>query len=162
MSILRNKDFMPSFCCSTKFLNLLDGIREFKITAICSKTFSRTLFTIATLISFYPEPSSQLLRKKFLNKDVCLSPNPFEYLLLADKQRLIDWVSPGFLEGQGFSGTELGLLKQSLPFSYDLCPSKADEVWAKRKHFSSNQKTLMVLSILTEAPPSAAKRLRIF
>lgn len=82
---------------------------------------------------FLTDPSGTLLREKFLNREICLSPNPYEYLLLADKQRLIDWGVPGFLEAQGFSGTELELLRQSLPLSYDLCPEKAEDVWAKRK-----------------------------
>ncbi len=82
---------------------------------------------------FLTEPSSAPLRQKFLNRDVCLSPNPYEYLLLADKQRLIDWVQPGFLESQGFTGDELSLLRQCLPLSYDLCPEQADEIWAQRK-----------------------------
>ncbi|WP_415064217.1 hypothetical protein [Bdellovibrio sp.] len=82
---------------------------------------------------FLTEPSSAQLRQKFLNRDVCLSPNPYEYLLLADKQRLIDWVQPGFLESQGFAGDELSQLRQCLPLSYDLCPAQADEIWSLRK-----------------------------
>lgn len=84
---------------------------------------------------FLNQSSSQLLRQKFLNREVCLSPNPFEYLLLADKQRLIDWVEPGFLETQGFGGADLQLLRQALPLSYDLCPARAEEVWAQKKKF---------------------------
>lgn len=82
---------------------------------------------------FLTDDSSQSLRTKFLNRDVCLSPNPFEYLLLADKQRLIDWVQPGFLEGQGFSGDDLALLKEVLPMSFDLKPENAEQIWAQRK-----------------------------
>ncbi|WP_374029304.1 hypothetical protein [Bdellovibrio bacteriovorus] len=82
---------------------------------------------------FLAESSSAVLREKFLNREVCLSPNPYEYLLLADKQRLIDWVTPGFLESQGMSGSDLQLLKTVLPQSHDLCPEKADEIWAQRK-----------------------------
>ena len=82
---------------------------------------------------FLNDDSSQTLKAKYLNRDVCLSPNPFEYLLLADKQRLIDWVQPGFLEGQGFAGDDLALLKEVLPMSLDLKPENADEIWAQRK-----------------------------
>lgn len=82
---------------------------------------------------FLTQESSAPLLQKFLNHEVCLSPNPYEYLLLADKQRLIDWVVPGFLESQGFSGEDLSLLRLCLPMSYDLCPAKAEEIWAQRK-----------------------------
>lgn len=82
---------------------------------------------------FLDQPESTALREKFLTRDICLSPNPYEYLLLADKQRLIDWVVPGFLESQGLSGDNLRLVQQSLTLSYDLCPAKAEEIWAQRK-----------------------------
>lgn len=82
---------------------------------------------------FLTDDSSQSLRTKFLNRDVCLSPNPFEYILLADKQRLIDWVQPGFLESQGFIGDDLALLKEVLPMSFDLKPENAEQIWAQRK-----------------------------
>lgn len=82
---------------------------------------------------FLTEKSSALLREKFLKREVCLSPNPFEYLLLADKQRLIEWSTPGFLESLGVSGEPLSLIRSAVPKSYDVCPARADEVWAERK-----------------------------
>lgn len=82
---------------------------------------------------FLVEPGNLLLRKKFLQKEVCLSPNPYEYFLLADKQRLIDWMSPGFLEAQGLAGSELNILKTCLPQSFDVTTENAAEIWGKRK-----------------------------
>lgn len=82
---------------------------------------------------FLSEESSKELRSKFINKEVCLSPNPYEYLLLADKQRLIDWSEPGFLERFGFNTEELATLRTAVPISYDLCPTKAEQIWAERK-----------------------------
>ncbi len=84
---------------------------------------------------FLTDSASTTLRRKFLSRDLCLSPNPFEYLLLADKQRLIDWVTPGFFESQGFGGEELNLLRQCIPLSFDLSPEKAEEIWSQRKRF---------------------------
>ncbi|HPI41852.1 MAG TPA: hypothetical protein PLJ21_13665, partial [Pseudobdellovibrionaceae bacterium] len=43
---------------------------------------------------YLEEPDSQPLKIQFLNETLCLSPNPFEYLLLADKSRLTDWSNP--------------------------------------------------------------------
>lgn len=82
---------------------------------------------------FLTDPRSQKLREKFLNREVCFSPNPYEYFMLADKQRMIDWRVPGFLESQGFSGADLELLLQTIPEAHDVCPAQATELWAQRK-----------------------------
>ncbi|XGC80534.1 hypothetical protein ACES2L_14490 [Bdellovibrio bacteriovorus] len=82
---------------------------------------------------FLNDPSSVELKEKYLSKEICLSPNPYEYFLLADKQRLIDWVQPGFLEAHGFSGRELEQLRTALPKSFDLRSENADELWSQRK-----------------------------
>jgi hypothetical protein len=81
------------------------------------------------------EPASGELRKKFLSGEVCLSPNPFEYHLLADKQRLIDWNVPGFLESMGLSETQVASLRLGLPKSFDLNAETKEELFAKRKQF---------------------------
>ena len=82
---------------------------------------------------FLTDTSSVLLRDKFLTKDVCLSPNPYEYLLLADKQRLIDWSQEGFFEAQGLSASDIVLLRKAVPRSYDVSATSAEEVWSQRK-----------------------------
>lgn len=82
---------------------------------------------------FLSDESSELLRDKFLSRDVCVSPNPYEYLLLADKQRLIEWSQEGFFEAQGLSDSEIKLLRTAVPPSYDVGKSSPEEVWAIRK-----------------------------
>ncbi|UOF00746.1 hypothetical protein [Bdellovibrio reynosensis] len=82
---------------------------------------------------FLNDASSTELKESYLSKKVCLSPNPYEYFLLADKQRLIDWAQPGFLESHGFSNNELKLLRTALPKSFDLRSENAEELWAQRK-----------------------------
>ncbi|KHD88688.1 MAG: hypothetical protein OM95_07760 [Bdellovibrio sp. ArHS] len=82
---------------------------------------------------FLTAPASQKLREKFLKREVCLSPNPYEYLLLADKQRMIDWMQAGFLESLGVEAAAAALIRQTVPFSYDLKPEAAEQVWAERK-----------------------------
>lgn len=82
---------------------------------------------------FLTDSSSAPLRQGFLSKEICLSPNPYEYLLLADKQRMIDWLQPNFLESHGLSTEETRLLRTVLPLSFDLSPEKAEEAWAQRK-----------------------------
>jgi hypothetical protein len=70
---------------------------------------------------------SGTLRKQFLNRDVCLSPNPYEYLMLADKQRMIDWW--GSLKDLAKD------LHANLPQAQDLTPENADEIWKDRKKY---------------------------
>ncbi|WP_373998357.1 hypothetical protein [Bdellovibrio bacteriovorus] len=82
---------------------------------------------------FLTAPTSQTLREKFLNREVCLSPNPFEYLLLADKQRMIDWMQPNFLENVGVDPKQAALIRQTVPFSYDLKSELSEQIWAERK-----------------------------
>ncbi len=85
---------------------------------------------------FLNHPDSQGLREKFLNRQVCFSPNPYEYLLLADKQRMIDWNQDEFWEK--FSSEIQSLkptLQRNLPVTLDLNPQSADDVWANRKKY---------------------------
>ncbi len=65
---------------------------------------------------------SKLLRERFKNNDLFLSPNPYEYFLLADKQRLFDW------------GEQTDVPKpSSLLKIYDLAKSDKDKIWLERK-----------------------------
>ncbi len=82
---------------------------------------------------FLSEETSQVLKNKFVSGDVCLSPNPYEYLLLADKQRLIEWSQPGFFESHGLSDAQIQTLRAAVPASYDLTTSNAEELWSMRK-----------------------------
>lgn len=66
---------------------------------------------------------SQKLKELFNENKINLSPNPYEYFLLADKQRLIDW---GLSQNQQKPSS---LLK-----TYDLAHCDRDEMWAMRKN----------------------------
>ncbi len=46
---------------------------------------------------YFNSEESQALKKAFLDGTTTFSPNPFEYFLLADKQRMIDWHQAQFL-----------------------------------------------------------------
>lgn len=82
---------------------------------------------------FLMDPSSQELRKKFLDRSVCLSPNPFEYLLLADKQRMIEWVSGEYMDEMPLSPEERQLIKSVVPQCFDLTEVNAPKAWEQRK-----------------------------
>lgn len=75
---------------------------------------------------------SQGLRNSYLNGRVALSPQPREYLLLADKQRMIDWNEDEFtknLSEQDRSCLDSIVLKTSI-----LNDSLREEAWSRRKH----------------------------
>jgi hypothetical protein len=79
---------------------------------------------------------SKRLKDLFLTRQTCFSPNPFEYCLLADKQRMIDWSSEDFWKQLPSELQDLKpKLDLNLPLTKDLCPAKADEIWAERKKF---------------------------
>ncbi|MBX3040080.1 MAG: hypothetical protein KF789_05150 [Bdellovibrionaceae bacterium] len=82
---------------------------------------------------YLAQPQSSKARESFMSGETCFSPNPFEYSLLADKERMIEWSRPGFLESLGLSPESLQVLKDIVPVCVDLSRDTADELWARRK-----------------------------
>lgn len=68
-------------------------------------------------------PQSQKIRKAFNANEIQLSPNPYEYFLLADKERFIDWTAQNEVEKP-----------TSLLATYDLGTSDKDMIWSNRKN----------------------------
>lgn len=73
---------------------------------------------------YFSDPSSSHLKQMFLEKKTCFSPNPFEYFLLADKQRMIQW-----------AGLHNEVINRHLPVSVEVRPEQAEDLWTKRKKF---------------------------
>lgn len=84
---------------------------------------------------FYLEnPIHSALREAYLQKAACFSPNPREYGLLADKQRLIQFGEEGFLESVGASAEDASAIRQVLiPTFEKSAVGSEDEIWAKRR-----------------------------
>lgn len=84
---------------------------------------------------FYLKNSeSQAMRRDFLDRTTCFSPNPFEYFLLADKQRMIDWSDENFWKDLNFSIERQELIKAALPKTFSFKPELKDEIWSQRKN----------------------------
>jgi len=81
----------------------------------------------------FETPVTQILYKAWMNKAVCVTPNPYEYRLLADKQRLIELSNPIFLEKYSLTPDELSALSVCIPSALDVRPEDRDLLWAKRK-----------------------------
>ena len=79
------------------------------------------------------EESSEL-RTRFINSEICLSPNPFEYFLLADKQRMIDWNTNTDFIKSILSEDEFQTFRNHIPHCSDLTPESADRIWSHRKN----------------------------
>jgi hypothetical protein len=75
------------------------------------------------------KPEAKLLRDSALANKICVTPHPFEYLRLADKNRMVDWTR----------AKEQGELAE--PIAKSLISSKlvsefqAEELWAHRKKY---------------------------
>ncbi len=84
---------------------------------------------------FLTEPTSQELRKIYENKIAVVSPNPFEYFLLADKQRMIDWHQDGFIDSLDLTPSEKELILKVTPIAKDLTSETAPEIWSQKKKY---------------------------
>jgi hypothetical protein len=84
---------------------------------------------------FYLEqPQHQALRDAFAAGAACLSPNPREYWLLADKQRLIQLTTPGFLEQVQATSDEIQHLQEVLIPTFEKSAlGSSEEIWAQRR-----------------------------
>lgn len=71
---------------------------------------------------YLQEKKSTQLKGLFNTSKIQLSPNPYEYFLLADKERLIDWSLQTQIEKP-----------QSLLPTYDLGKTDKEKVWSERK-----------------------------
>ncbi len=76
----------------------------------------------------------QNLKQNLNTKKICLSPNPYEYMLLADKQRLIDWSKDGFLNSLSLSETVRQTINQTILKTMELNLENQSEIWSQRKN----------------------------
>ena len=82
---------------------------------------------------FLNGPQSKNLKDLFLSRKVCFSPNPNEYFLLADKERLIEWQKPDFLESMLLDPQIIATIRGHLPGAQILNQGSAEALWAQRK-----------------------------
>ncbi|SDZ96930.1 hypothetical protein SAMN05660420_00910 [Desulfuromusa kysingii] len=75
----------------------------------------------------------QELKKAYLTAQVCLSPNPFAYGLLADKRRMVLWSDPESLDNLGLSARDTALLLKVVPPSSLLSGQDEGDLWSRRK-----------------------------
>ncbi len=83
---------------------------------------------------FYLEDAAMSgIRSAYLNRKLCLTPNPFVYGQLADKRRLTLWCQAEKMTELGLNRAEVELLQRIIPRSRLLGDLDAEQVWAERK-----------------------------
>ncbi len=82
---------------------------------------------------YLDDPALSGLKACYLKRQVCLSPNPFDYALLSDKRRLRQFSDRAFLEQVGFAAADYERLLHYIPESHVLADVDSDEIWATRK-----------------------------
>ncbi|MBF0614888.1 MAG: hypothetical protein G8237_06145 [Magnetococcales bacterium] len=82
---------------------------------------------------FYLEtPSLAGLRAAWLNRQLCLTPNPRAYALLADKRHLITWSDPDTLLARGVAPDAIRLLTDTIPTTRLLSTLDRTALWKER------------------------------
>jgi len=80
-------------------------------------------------------PEMAVIRAAWLNGQVCLSPNPRSYGLLADKRRMILWSGQHGLGNMGLGKQETDLLQHSIPATKLLESLPLEEAWRTHKQW---------------------------
>ncbi|MBF0262621.1 MAG: hypothetical protein HQL97_13100 [Magnetococcales bacterium] len=82
---------------------------------------------------FYLEsPALAGLRSAWLNRQLCLTPNPRAYGLLADKRRMIGWSDPDHLSALGCSEADSARITALVPRTRLLGSLDPEMVWKER------------------------------
>ncbi len=97
----------------------LSNLDQLKLDLLRTSTLIYNRYTDFYLL----EEKSKKLKELYNLNQVQLSPNPYEYFLLADKERFIDWSKQTEIEKP-----------QSLLPTYDLGLEDKEKIWTERKN----------------------------
>jgi len=100
-----------------------------------SREFKKADLVYNRSTDFYFEAeSSASLREAHLKNLACITPNPHEYWLLADKERLIQFGSDSFWNKIGGSGADREAISKVLIPTFEKSQfASTDEIWEQRK-----------------------------
>jgi hypothetical protein len=83
----------------------------------------------------FNEARSRPLLENYQMGDTVITPHPQEYLLLADKNRMVEWGTPGFFENLGLEDSSIQAIRQVLIPSFVVQSRDSAEVWSERKEY---------------------------
>ena len=75
------------------------------------------------------------IREAWLNQQICLSPNPHTYALLADKRRMIDWCQPDHRCLNELTDQQRQSLHRIIPDTRLLATENRNSLWQQRKQW---------------------------
>ena len=115
--------------CDSKQFSYAGG----KLRSLTSQTEFSLVYNRMT--DFYlQEPTHSNLREAYLAGAATFSPNPREYWLLADKQRLVQLTQPGFLDKAGASTEEKAAINRVLIPTFEKTAfASVDQIWSDRR-----------------------------
>jgi hypothetical protein len=133
LEFLMYRDWFKSFGWGTEFCEASD----FRISdgKLLTAQGAKVDFVYNRLTDFYLEnPEHAAMREGFVKNLACYSPNPFEYFLLGDKQRLIQLGDLKFLKSAGATDFEVAAIAKVIIPTFDKShfPS-TDEIWQQRR-----------------------------
>ena len=84
---------------------------------------------------YFESPESEPLRQSFLSGETTFSPNPFEYFLLADKQRMIDWCQVDFWNFSNEFTQFKSIVNNYVPRAQAFSQLDIETIWLERKKY---------------------------
>lgn len=91
---------------------------------------------------YFEEPESQALREALALNAAVITPNPYDYRLLADKNRLVEWSGDGELESlYGIPTSEANEIRHALLRTREVTPENAEQLWKERKKLMFKPRT---------------------
>ncbi len=84
---------------------------------------------------YFEEPASRALREALVSRAAVITPGPFDYRMLADKDRMVDWSRDGYLENTyGLTSDESGTIRSALLRTREVKSIDPETLWKERKH----------------------------
>lgn len=83
---------------------------------------------------YFEAPETQALKEIYESKAAVVSPQPYEYRLLADKENFIHWTSDAFWSEVSVPQAVKEKVQSVLPQTRLLNETNRDDIWSGRKH----------------------------
>src|SRR5690606_37515746 len=90
---------------------------------------------------YFDQSASVHLKNAYNEKSTCISPQPQEYQLLADKKRLLDFSTLGFLE-KYLSPADIALIQELTLEVFEVTKEHEKTIWENRKKYFFKPKSL--------------------
>lgn len=84
---------------------------------------------------YLQSPALAAVRDAWLARQVCLTPNPHTYALLADKQRMADWTTPENVQALNLPRHTQHLMARLIPQTRLLATQPREQIWQQRKQW---------------------------